>query len=179
MRFAYADPPYPGMAKIHYSDQPIAKEVNHEILIGTLVRDYPDGWALSTKSSALVDLLPLCPPRTRVLAWVKPFAHASPPGVYPSFAWEPVLLFGGRVRKRTGRGRPFDWVSENARSVSRHVALALPVKGSKPKRFCDWLFDCLGVLPGDTLHDVFPGGGGVSRCFEAYQKMQTAQQAMF
>ena len=36
MRLAYADPPYPGQAKIHYSHDPKCAEVDHEELIKQL-----------------------------------------------------------------------------------------------------------------------------------------------
>lgn len=42
MRFAYADPPYPGKAKYY----PEKTEVDHASLIGRLATEYPDGWAL-------------------------------------------------------------------------------------------------------------------------------------
>src|SRR5690606_29922144 len=70
-RLAYADPPYPGLARRYYGDQPsYAGEVDHAALIAQLV-GY-DGWALSTSAKALRDVLPLCPPAARVAAWVKP-----------------------------------------------------------------------------------------------------------
>jgi len=47
VRFAYADPPYPGQSKKHYGDHPdYAGEVDHPALIAQLVAEYPDGWAL-------------------------------------------------------------------------------------------------------------------------------------
>src|SRR5688572_9677356 len=109
MRIAYADPPYPGeshfydaptrpRAKVTYQPGPdAAGEVDHPALIARLVADFPDGWALSTKASALRDLLPLCPPRARVMPWVKPFASFKP-GINPAYAWEPIIVFGGRKR---------------------------------------------------------------------------------
>ena len=109
MRFAYADPPYPGQAKRHYAREARragreAKEVNHECLIGYLCDEFPDGWALSTSSPALKMILPMCPDGVRVLAWVKPFAPAY---VWPRYCWEPVLLQGGRKRKsRPGAAEP-------------------------------------------------------------------------
>jgi len=37
--------------------------------------------------------------------------------------------------------------------------------GRKPIAFCAWLFDCLGMVPGDTLDDLFPGTGIVARAW--------------
>src|SRR5437773_8181969 len=96
MRCAYADPPYPGQAAKYYGDYAdFAGEVNHARLIDHLVTEFPDGWALSTSSPALRDILPLCPADIRIAAWVKPF-HAFKRGVRPAYAWEPVIFRGGR-----------------------------------------------------------------------------------
>ncbi len=170
MRFAYADPPYTAKAaKKWYGDDPRACAVNYEILIGTLEAECPDGWALSTATTMLREVLPLCPKRHRVMAWVKPYSF-SPPCI-PRFAWEPVILMGGRTAA-TGRVRgPVgvkDWISVNPNGVSSVGRDANALRGAKPAGFCEWLFDCLGVLPGDEFWDVFPGSDAVSRCFSAY-----------
>jgi hypothetical protein len=160
VRFAYADPPYPGQAKKHYGDHPdYAGEVDHPALIEQLVADYPDGWALSTTSGALRWLLPLCPEETRVLSWVKPFC-AWKRGVYPAYTWEPVLLCGGR--KRYGEVQtPRDFISEP-------ITLQRGVSGAKPEAFCHWLFECLGAMEGDELVDLFPGSGAVARAWASF-----------
>jgi hypothetical protein len=75
MRFAYADPPYPGQAKrIYGRHSDYAGEVDHAQLVARLVDDYPDGWALSTGASMLQGVIALCPPKVRVMAWVKPMS---------------------------------------------------------------------------------------------------------
>jgi hypothetical protein len=62
VRFAFADPPYPGQSKRHYGDHDdYAGEVDHAVLIAELEQDFPDGWALSTSVAALPAILPLCP----------------------------------------------------------------------------------------------------------------------
>lgn len=49
VKFAYADPPYPGHTKRKlYANDPQCAEVDHAELVARLVRDFPDGWALST-----------------------------------------------------------------------------------------------------------------------------------
>lgn len=193
MAFAYADPPYPGTAKKYYGDQPTyAGEVDHAKLIGELearrlcpfknkndrqCRKLPghdgdhyepgcnfgwknfervpiDGWALSTSAAALRDLLPLCPDGARVCAWVKPHGVSGKTfGLHN--AWEPLIVVGGRRK----RGGVRDWL----RAMPARFGGELP--GRKPIAFCAWLFDCLGMVPGDTLDDLFPGTGIVSRAW--------------
>jgi hypothetical protein len=162
-RYAYADPPYPGQARRHYRNDPSkihAAEVGHAALIAQLERDYPDGWALSTSSSALRDVLALCPPDVRIAAWVKPFASFKP-GVNPAYAWEPVIWRGGRKR---GRHEPTvrDWVSAN-------ITLKRGTHGAKPEAFCFWLFDLLGLQCGDMFYDLYPGSRAVGAAWERYQ----------
>lgn len=41
--------------------------------------------------------------------------------------------------------------------------------GAKPDEFCRWIFDLLGMQPGDDLVDLFPGSGAVSRTWAEYQ----------
>lgn len=155
MIFAYADPPYVGQAAKHYE----GVEVNHRLLIGTLVRDYPDGWALSASSGSLRDLLPMCPEDVRVLAWVKGWASWKP-NVWPAYAWEPVIFRGGRGVDRQ-MNTPRDWVMASA-STGKGLA------GAKPRQFCTWLFECFNAQPGDELHDLFPGTGAVTRAWADY-----------
>jgi len=158
MRVAYADPPYIGQAKKHYSHDPRCAEVDHADLIAKL-NGY-DAWALSLSSPTLRIILPMCPEDVRVMAWVKPFASFKP-NVNPAYAWEPVIVRGGRKRSRdepTAR----DWVSCN-------ITLKKGLSGAKPEAFCFWLFDVLGMQAGDEFDDIFPGTGGVGRAWAAYQ----------
>lgn len=154
LRFAYADPPYPGTARRFYKHEPtFAGEVDHSELVRRLISDY-DGWALSTSARALRDVLSLCPREARVCAWVKP--HRVPPATYGLHnAWEPVIVLQGR---RLRPGRPDRLIALPARRGG-----TLP--GRKPIAFCAWLFDALGMIPGDTLDDLFPGTGIVSRAW--------------
>jgi len=153
MRFGYADPPHPGQARKHYRTE----EVDHEALIGRLVVEFPDGWALSTSSPTLRLLLPLCPDDVRVGAWVKPFCIFKP-NVNPAYAWEPVLYRGGRKRTRE-QPTVRDWVSAN-------ITLKKGLVGAKPLEFCCWLFDLLGMLPEDEFVDLFPGTGVIARAWK-------------
>ena len=152
MKFAYADPPYPGCAHFY----PENTEVDHGQLIADMNDEFPDGWALSTSSVALQQVLQLCPDDVRVMAWVKPFASFKP-NVNPAYAWEPVIVRGGRKRTReqlTVR----DW-------VSAVITLRKGLVGAKPPGFCQWLFDVFNVEEGDELIDLYPGTGIVTREF--------------
>lgn len=153
MRFAYADPPYPGTAAKYYRDQPTyAGEVDHRALVSSL-QGY-DGWALSTSAVALRDVLPLCPKSARVCAWVKPIGVSGLTfGLHNT--WEPLIVVGGR-RLRPGFR---DWLS----AMPARGGGELP--GRKPIAFCAFLFRALGMLPGDELADLFPGTGIVGRAW--------------
>lgn len=158
MRFAYADPPYLGQAKAHYSAQPVCAEVNHEILIAHLSEF--DGWALSASSPSLKIILPMCPDDVRVMAWVKPFASFKP-GVGVAYAWEPVIVRGGRKRGRD-QDTVRDWVSAN-------ITLQRGLSGAKPDAFCYWLFEVFNMEPTDDFTDVFIGSGAVTTAWHKWR----------
>jgi hypothetical protein len=160
MTFAYADPPYIGQAKRHYSDDPRCAEVDHRDLVERLSNDFPDGWALSLSSATLKQVLSYCPDDVRVMAWVKPFALFKP-NVGVAYAWEPVIVRGGRKRSRK-QMTIRDWVSA--------VCVQKGFTGAKPDAFCYWLFEVLNMQRGDTLVDMFPGSGAVSACLNVFQK---------
>lgn len=154
MRMCYADPPYPGLSSKYYRNEPTyAGEVDHAALVASLMEHY-DGWALSTSSKALRDILPLCPPEARVCAWVKPIG-AAPATRGLHGIWEPVVVVPGRLL-RPG-------VPDALRAHAARGGGTLP--GRKPIAFVAWLFDCLGLLPGDELVDLFPGTGIVGRAW--------------
>lgn len=152
MRFAYSDPPYVGQAHRY----PEKQEVDQKALVERMVSEFPDGWALSLSSPSLKRILPYCPDDVRVMAWVKPFAVFKP-NVGVAYAWEPVIVRGGRKR---GRDVPTvrDWVSAN-------ITLKKGLVGAKPEPFANWLMDVLHVQPGDELVDLYPGTGIISRVF--------------
>lgn len=162
MKFAYADPPYIGQAKRHYGKDPsgiAAEEVDHAALIVSLELQYPDGWALSLSSPSLREILPLCPARARVMVWVKPFASFKP-GVNPAYAWEPVIVCGGRPRTRK-QDTARDWVSAS-------ITMQKGTHGAKPTRFCWQVFCWLNIEEGDELVDLFPGSGAVTASLEGW-----------
>lgn len=156
-RFAYADPPYPGKAH-YYQDQPsYAGEVDHAELVASLRAGGYAGWALSTSREALRDVLQLCPPEAHVCPWVKPIG--APRGTYGLHStWEPLIVVGGR-KCRPGLN---DWLSAKPARLGGSDLI-----GRKPLAFCAFLFDALGMLPGDVFVDLFPGTGVVGRAWSA------------
>lgn len=161
MRFAYADPPYPGQSKKHYGDHPdYAGEVDHAELIERMERDY-DGWLLHTSSTALSDVLRLCPAGVRVMAWVKPFA-AFKRNVPVAYAWEPVIVKAIRKPVVSGRIVMRDWVSES-------ITMKRGLTGAKPQAVCFWAFEVSGLEPTDELDDLYPGSGAVTDAWQAWR----------
>lgn len=164
MRFAYADPPYPGLSRRYYADHPdFAGEVDHERLIEQLsTPGRYDGWALSTSADALPFVLSCCTGETRrvrVAAWVRGGRpHSAPRG--PLSSWEPVVFAGGR----DGSLR-FDSLTHFSRPRTTDPDRVI---GAKPAVFARWLFELLGAQPGDELDDLFPGSGGISRAWDLY-----------
>jgi hypothetical protein len=156
MRLAYADPPYPGNAEL-YADHPdYAGEVDHVELVASL--ESYDGWALSTSTKSLRELLPLCPPETRVLAWC---THNV------GRAWEPVLVVSARTL--TTQYRPLDWLRCEVEAFQWREKPAGYVIGRKPREFCRWVFRWMGAVPGeDELEDMFPGSGAVTQAWDEW-----------
>jgi hypothetical protein len=165
LRLAYADPPYPGKSFYYRGHPDYAGEVDHAALIRRLADEY-DGWALSTSARALPAILALCPPGVRVAAWHRGERPAA--SRWPLNAWEPVIYCGGRpadLSRATGAPRRTDSL---VHGVSPLTALATRVTGTKPAAFCRWVFELLGAAPGDTLDDLFPGSGAVTRAWAVY-----------
>jgi hypothetical protein len=160
LKFAYADPPYVGCAKKY----PEKTEVDHAVLIGRLTEEYPDGWALSLHVPSLPYILSLCPKDVRVMAWVKPFAIFKP-GVGVAYAWEPVIVHGGRRRTRNQKTIR-DWVSAN-------VTLKKGLVGAKPAAFAFWLCEIFNGQTGDILDDLYPGTGIVGECWKEFIEERT------
>lgn len=66
------------------------------------------------------------------------------------------------VRNAGGRQRP-PGVRDFLSAQPARGAGTLP--GRKPLSFAAWLFGCLGMQPGDTLDDLYPGTGVISRAW--------------
>lgn len=158
MRIAYADPPYPGMAAFYEEKT----EVDHVELIQKLGAF--DGWALSTASTTLRQVLFLCPPSVRVMAWVKPFASFKA-GVNPAYAWEPVIVSPAARKHDRTKPTTRDWVAAS-------ITLQKGLVGAKPDAFAYWLFQVLRMEPGDEFVDVYPGTGGVTKAWDTFRRQR-------
>jgi hypothetical protein len=153
MKIAYADPPYPGCAYMY----PEQTEVDHVKLLEQLQQF--DGWALSTNSQGLKELLHLCPANTRIAVWVKPWQPWK--GADVAYRWEPVLF----VPARKWKGFMRDWIAE---SITKKRGMI----GAKPDRFCYWIFQMLGADPDDEFVDLFPGSGAASRAWQIWKEFE-------
>jgi hypothetical protein len=156
MKFAYADPPYPGQSEPLYGDHPdYGGEVDHAELIGQLCAGYPDGWALSTSAQALREVLPMCPADAWVAAWHK--TNAPPIRTTGRFiwSWEPVIVSGGRRK----RGTLPD--VRDALSAAMPASRTKKIPGQKPEVFTRWIAALLGATPDDMIVDLFTGSGAV------------------
>lgn len=158
MKFAYADPPYLGNGKrryapFHENSQQYDTKDAHIELLEKLVDEYPDGWALSCNPKDLKWLLPAMPEDVRVCAWTKTF-HQIRVNVSVQYAWEPVIIRGGRdMRHRRPMTR--DWTSGT-------IAMRKGLPGAKPGYFFEWVIAMLGYEEGDILDDIFPGTHGLA-----------------
>lgn len=164
MLFAYADPPYPGKALLY----PERSEVDHVSLLELLTHCYADGWALSTSSEALRDVLSLCPRGVRVCAWFKgPRPTKSRRALV---SWEPLIVAGGRPL-------PTDAVQEVRDGLiarGRYRGFPGAMVGMKPPAFAEWMFRQLGASRGDRLDDLFPGSGAIGRAWLRYTGREEA-----
>lgn len=166
LRLAYADPPYPGKAWLYRSHPDYAGEVDHARLIRRL--STYDGWALSTSAAALPAVLALCPPGVRVAAWHR--GERPTPSRWPLNAWEPVIYHGGRPADPSHPKHALHTrrVDSLVHGISPMTTLPTRVIGTKPAAFCRWVFTLLGAAPGDTLDDLYPGSGAVTRAWTTY-----------
>jgi hypothetical protein len=173
VRFAYADPPYLGCGKKFYGHlHPEAADYDrvetHKALVDRLVQEFPDGWAMSLHSPSLRTILPFCPDKARVMAWVKPFAFMKP-SVRVTYSWEPLIVCGGRRGRDAVPTRDACWGNPCGVSARERVG-DNPGEG-KPETFCFWMFGVLGMQRGDDFADLFPGSGRVMRAWHAYQHL--------
>jgi hypothetical protein len=172
LRAAVADPPYVGQSAKHYADHPdYAGEVDHVELVARLL-GY-DAWALCLSSPSTHVVLDACRAHgldlragdVRLMSWVKPWC-AFKRNVRVAYSWEPVVV---KVAPRL----------EGATPTRDHIAEGMTMKrgltGVKPERWCFWLFEAMGLRPGDTLDDLFPGTGAVSRAWRAWSGREPAE----
>lgn len=176
-RFAYFDPGYIGLAAKYYKGQPdFGGEVDHPALIREALAGGFMGWGLSLSVSlrslkTIVNALPDelldptagGPPPARLCSWRKPHpVPAATRGAHNTY--EGLLIVGGR---RLPPGIP-----DSLQALPARGGGDLP--GRKPLVFCAWLFNLLGMLPGDELDDRFPGTGMVGRAWRVLSPRTSA-----
>jgi hypothetical protein len=164
MVFAYADPPYPGKASLY----PEKTEVDHASLLQRLTKNYPDGWALSTSSEALRDVLSLCPGGVRICAWFKGPRYTKSRRAMVS--WEPLIVSGGRPL----RVDVVQDLSDGLVARGRFRRFPGALVGMKPPAFAEWMFRQLGASRADRLDDLFPGSGAIRRAWIRYTGRESA-----
>ena len=164
----YADPPYAN-CRFKYASKNKSRQwgINaradymREIVARMEDLRAPDGAAALSMATPELRLLHLFPSSARVCAWVKNWAQFRP-GVWPTFAWEPLVVWGTRASwrehggiKESGRpgGVPFDWTSLHP----------VPVRGkrkhetAKPHGFGDWVLDVTIGRRATSVCELFAG----------------------
>lgn len=158
IKVAYADPPYPGLARKYYKHE----EVDHARLVADLVLDFPDGWALSTSAEACRAVWELCPVGTRLCPWFRGARRCR--SFRARNGWEALLVYGGRGQRLLPGDELTDCLVFGGRQHSHPGALP----GMKPAAFAEWMFRLLGLRDGDELVDLFPGSGAIRRAWQRY-----------
>jgi hypothetical protein len=160
MKFAYADPPYFKQGKRLYGKLHAEAEIwdsqqSHLDLIAKLYAEYPEGFALSCNPADLSWILTKYPD-LRVCVSAKTFHQIRPTTL--QYAWEPLLLHGGR---KENKRKPMvrDWIS-CARAMRKGLV------GAKPLTFNNWVLDLLNYQPGDVIDDFFPGTNGLAEAIQ-------------
>lgn len=170
-RFAYADPPYPGLSRKYYGrEESFAGEVDHRELIARLEAGGYTGWALSTSWAALQDVLALCPRGVRVMPWVKPLAP-DPKALGPTCRSEALIVRGGRAIRGA-------YVLDYLIAAPARLSGEPKLTGRKPLKFIAWLFDVLGMQLDDDLDDLYPGTGIVARSWAELSRVLPRQEGV-
>lgn len=163
MKIGYADPPYIGCAHLYKDHADFAGEVDHKKLIDKLMSKY-DGWVLHASATPLsiATLAPLVEKTgARWMSWVKGFA-AFKKNVSVAYAWEPVIVKAARKPVVSKRLVMRDWIQES-------ITLKRGLTGAKPEAVCHWAFEMVGARPEDSLDDMFPGTGAVSKAWSTWK----------
>jgi hypothetical protein len=163
MLIGYADPPYIGCANLYKDHADFAGEVDHAQLIDHLESDF-DGWVLHAAATprSMATLAALVEKTdARWMSWVKGFA-AFKKNVSVAYAWEPVIVKAARKPVVSKRLVMRDWIQES-------ITLKRGLTGAKPEAVCHWAFEMVGARPDDTLTDLFPGTGAVSKAWKTWQ----------
>lgn len=130
----------------------------------TILESGFDGWVLhaSATPTSMAVLAPLVAmTEARWMSWVKGFA-AFKKNVSVAYAWEPVIIKAGRKPVVSKRLVMRDWIQES-------ITLKRGLTGAKPEAVCHWAFEMVGARPDDTMTDIFPGSGAVTRAWTTWQ----------
>lgn len=175
MNLGYADPPYFGCGKLyaqhHSNSMDWDDPETHRKLVDRLQQEF-DGWVLHM--SATPESIALYAPLVlgtgaRWCSWVKGFA-AFKRNVPVGYAYEPVIIKPMRKPVVSKRLVMRDWVQEN-------ITLKRGLTGAKPEAVCHWAFELAAARPDDTLDDLFPGTGAVTRAWRTWQGKFTLPEA--
>lgn len=157
----YADPPYAG-CRARYArgnnSRQWGRDARADFMRDLIARmeqlRAEDGVCAVSMGTPELRLLNLFPSKCRVAAWVKP--NVSPrPGIWPSFAWEPLVMWGALP---TDKGAPNDW-----REISPRVKNRRGHETPKPDAFAEWVLELtLGNRRGSVC-ELFAGTAPVSR----------------
>lgn len=162
----YADPPYAN-CRFKYARQNNSRQRGRdaradylrELVARMESLRAPDGICALSAAVPELRLLYLFPSKARVAAWTKPYAPMRP-GVWPCYAWEPVIIWGRFVNREEQRTAetPRDWW---------HHAPQRPKKDGhenpKPPAFGDWILNLtLGPRKGPVC-ELFAGTAPIGR----------------
>lgn len=168
MNFAYADPPYPGCAHFYKDHEDYAGEVDHRELVERLQDEF-DFWVLHTNIPGLrmMEREHILPENgIRIGQWIKPFA-AFKRNVPVAYAYEPVIFKSVRKPVVSKRLVMRDFIEGPV--VRASITMKRGLTGAKPEDVCHWAFEVAAARPDDTLHDLFPGTGAVTKAWKSWQ----------
>lgn len=166
----YADPPYAG-CRAKYARQNNSRQWGRnaradfmrELIARMESLRSPDGVCAVSMASPELKLLHLFPTTHRVMPWVKPNGVFRP-GVWPSFAWEPLVVWGrlpNRSEQAAAGKTPNDWLylSPRVKGKGKHET-------PKPIEFAAWVLDMtLGNRTGTVL-ELYAGTAPVCKVAE-------------
>lgn len=159
----YADPPYAGCRAVYarrnnsrqWGLNPRADFMRELIARMDSLRR-PSGVCALSMGSGELKLMHLFPSSVRVCAWVKPTASPRP-GIWPTYAWEPLVIWGELPGKEAEGTPPNDWALFSS-ARERNINHETP----KPLAFAPWLLKTtLGPRRGPVC-ELFAGSAPVS-----------------
>ena len=161
-RIGVADPPYPGKSGLYRGHRDYGGEVDHTVLLDTLL-GY-DGWALATDEPGVRLVVPLLAARRafyRIGSWVRgprPQRRAR-----TLASWEGVIYCPAR-NDLTAVEDALVWAPRARTGDPEHVI------GAKPGPWWDWVFRLVHARTCDAFTDLFPGSGGGARAWEKFTR---------